>query len=233
MISKEQQVMGIFNTIARQYDRVNTIISFGRHHFWRRFAVAQTGLVNGANALDLCCGTGAITYALAEKVAPLGKVVGLDFSEKMLEVAQQRRGRFRFRTNIEFIRGNALDLPFPDACFDCVTIGYGLRNVADRAQVLKEARRVLRPNGTVISLDLGKPYLPVFKNLYYFYLNQWIPMTGGIFTRDRASYRYLHDSIIDFPHQNEITKLYQELGFHNIRCHELTWGVAIVHVAQK
>ncbi|TCL69990.1 demethylmenaquinone methyltransferase/2-methoxy-6-polyprenyl-1,4-benzoquinol methylase [Hydrogenispora ethanolica] len=233
MISKEQQVMGIFNSIAPRYDLVNTIVSFGWHHFWRRFAVAQAHLRSGDSVLDLCCGTGALTAAAAKKVAPFGQVVGLDFSEKMLEVARRRVHSFRFRDNIRFIRGNALDLPFPDNRFDCVTVAYGLRNVTDPARVLKEARRVLKPTGTVVSLDLGKPSAPVFKNIYYFYLNHWIPLTGGVFTKSPTSYRYLHDSILEFPHQKEISTLYRRLGFKNIQCSELTWGIAMVHTAQK
>lgn len=230
---KEKMVQTFFNDIARKYDLMNTIISLGRHNRWRKITVIQTALKEGETALDVCCGTGVITMDLARQVGSRGKVVGLDFSENMLEVARENVNNLDIRENIEFIQGNAMDLPFPDNTFDCATVGYGLRNVPDMKKALKEMFRVVKPGGRVVSLEFAKPYLPVFKQVYKLYLNNWIPLMGKIILNNENAYQYLHDSIMEYPHQTEVTRIFGDLGFTETRCFELTWGVAAVHVGKK
>ncbi|NLW56576.1 MAG: bifunctional demethylmenaquinone methyltransferase/2-methoxy-6-polyprenyl-1,4-benzoquinol methylase UbiE [Firmicutes bacterium] len=231
--SKEQLVFSIFRRIAPRYDLVNTIVSFGRHHSWRKFMVDKAGLSPGQRVLDVCCGTGLITKDLAARVEPLGKVVGLDLSPEMLAVAQKNLENFPHKHLIQLVQGNAMALPFPEGTFDCVTIGYGLRNVTDLRQTLRELFRVLKPGGKVVSLELAKPSPPLFNKIYHLYMATFLPFIGTILTRHKEAYLYLHRSVVSYPHQHEITRLFTEVGFHAVTCSELSWGLAAVHVGFK
>jgi demethylmenaquinone methyltransferase / 2-methoxy-6-polyprenyl-1,4-benzoquinol methylase len=232
-LQKERQVQDIFNSIAKKYDLMNSLISFGRHHFWRKIVIKKADVPVGGKALDVCCGTGLITMDLARKAGHRGTIIGLDFSGNMLNIARAHLKCFKLRSTIKLIEANAMAIPFPDNTFDCVTIGYGLRNVSDPIRVLNEVKRVVKPDGRVVTLEMAKPYLPVFKQIYYIYLNNWVPLMGKIFVQNQDAYQYLYDSIISFIHQNEVTKIYKELGFKNIQCSELTWGVVAVFVGTK
>lgn len=213
---------------------MNNLVSFGRHHSWRRFlvreAISETVSRGCGKYLDVCCGTGMITVDLANRVGQAGEVIGLDFSGEMLAIARKTPTWFG---NVSFIYGNALELPFPDNTFDCVTTGYGLRNVGALPRFLAEMKRVAKPGGRVISLELAKPYLAGFKQIYQLYLNFWVPLIGQILARNRAAYQYLRDSVVNYPHQREVTKIFREVGFEDVKCYELTWGVAAVHVGRK
>lgn len=231
--NKERQVISFFRRIAPRYDLVNTIISFGCHHSWRKFAVKKAGLSPGRQVLDVCCGTGLITKDLATKVGPHGKVIGLDLSPEMLAIAEKNLADFTLKNIIQLMPGNAMSLPFPGETFDCVTIGYGLRNVSDLRQALRELFRVLKPGGKVVSLELAKPYPPVFNKLYHLYMATFLPLTGLIFTHQREAYHYLHRSVQNYPHQHQVTHIFTEIGFQEVNCYELSWGIAAVHVGIK
>jgi demethylmenaquinone methyltransferase / 2-methoxy-6-polyprenyl-1,4-benzoquinol methylase len=231
--SKELQIQRFFHDIAGIYDLTNTLTSFGVHNYWRRTAVTKTDLPKGGLGLDVCCGTGKITMDLARKTGPRGKIIGLDFSENMLSVARRHLDGFDFKNNVELVCGNAMDLPFPDNTFDCAITGYGLRNVLDMKKTLLEMKRVVKPGGRVVSLELAKPYLPVFKQIYLLYMSRWVPLVGQIVAKNKEAYRYLYHSMVAYPHQNEVTRIYRELGFENPQCYELTWGIAAVHVGVK
>ncbi|NLY74284.1 MAG: bifunctional demethylmenaquinone methyltransferase/2-methoxy-6-polyprenyl-1,4-benzoquinol methylase UbiE [Firmicutes bacterium] len=223
----------LFNKIAPHYDFVNSLASFGRHHYWRRTLIELSGVFPGASVLDVCCGTGMITFELAQKTGCAGKVIGVDFAEGMLRFARGKRDYLRFRDRIELITADALDLPFADDTFDCAVIGYGLRNVTDLRRALLEIKRVLKPGGKLASLELAHPNPPVFKDIYYFYLNHWIPLLGKLFAGNRSAYLYLNKSVREYPHQRRITQIFEELGFLNTQCLELTWGIAAIHVGTK
>ncbi|HEX3044818.1 MAG TPA: class I SAM-dependent methyltransferase, partial [Bacillota bacterium] len=117
--------------------------------------------------------------------------------------------------------------------FDCVTTGYGLRNVGELHRFLTEMKRVTKPGGRVISLELAKPYLRGFKQIYQVYLDYWVPFIGHLLTRNKAAYQYLRDSVVQYPHQREVAEVYREVGFEDVKCYELTWGIAAVHVGRK
>ncbi len=231
--SKGTAVRDLFNTIAPYYDLINSLVSFGSHHYWRRTLIELSGVFQGASTLDVCCGTGVITLDLAEKVGSQGKVVGVDFSEEMLRVAQRNREQSKFKTNIELIKADALKLPFAANTFDCVMIGYGLRNVADLRQALLEIKRVIKPGARLASLELSHPCLPILKEFYYLYLNHWIPFIGQLLTGNKPAYQYLDESIRNYPNQHKITKLFGDLGFLNPQCYELTFGIASIHTGIK
>ncbi len=230
---KETAVSELFDKIAPYYDFINSLASFGRHHYWRRSLIKFVGASPGASVLDVCCGTGMITFRLAEKVGKRGKVVGIDFSEGMLEIARKNRNHLMLKNNIELVLADALKLPFAANTFDCAVIGYGLRNVTDLRQALLEIKRVLKPGARIASLELAHPYLPIFKQLYYLYLNRFIPLIGKFLAGNKSAYQYLGETIRNYPNQRKITKIYSELGFLSPQCYELTFGIASIHVGTK
>lgn len=227
---KERRLKLFFRTIAPNYERVNTLVSFGLHHQWRNFAVQKADLQPGQRVLDVCCGTGVITKELAKKVGPRGKVIGLDLSPAMLKIAAENLQDFPW---IELVEGNALDLPFAKDEFDRAVIGYGLRNVTDPRQALAELYRVIKPGGKVVALELAKPQTPSLKRLHQFYTAACLPLIGYLFTGDKEPYLYLHRSIQNYPAPETVTKFFKEIGFTDIDCTALSWGVVTVHTAKK
>lgn len=232
-MTREEYVCRLFNAIAPRYDILNTILSFNCDRRWRSFTVAQTGLTPGGNALDVCCGTGMLSLELARVVAPGGQVVGLDFAAAMIEVARRHVAASSYGHFVKLVEGNAMSLPFPDDSFDCATVAFGLRNLPDVKQGLREMQRVVRPGGRVVSLELAKPSLPLFKQAYYLYFDHLVPLLGRIGVGLHGPYNYLPRSLKGYPHQKEILQYYNDLGFDGARCHELTGGIVAVHVGIK
>ncbi|MHB1127619.1 MAG: demethylmenaquinone methyltransferase [Bacillota bacterium] len=230
--SKEEYVYYIFTAIARRYDLMNTVLTFNRDAYWRRVTVELSGIGPGGHGLDVCCGTGKMAEELARIAGPQGRVIGLDFCEEMLEVARQRvKGTPMER--IDFIHGNALDLPFPDNTFDCATIGFALRNVPDIKKTVSEMMRVVRPGGKVVSLELAKPSAPVFKQAYYLYFDRLVPLMGRLGVGREGPYSYLPNSLKVFPHQKEVCKIFAAVGLQDAHYRELTGGIVAVHVGTK
>ncbi|ATW23862.1 demethylmenaquinone methyltransferase [Candidatus Formimonas warabiya] len=230
---KEHYVREMFDSIAAKYDFVNSLMSLGMDHRWRRFAVHRAEIRPGGVALDICCGTGKITLELARRVGLEGRVTGLDFSPRMLEVARQAVAASEFKEIINLIQGNALCLPFEDNSFDAVTVGWGLRNVPDIFTVVQEMMRVVRPGGMVVSLDMAKPELPVFKQAYWLYFEKIIPLLGKIGAHKETAYQYLHQSARVFPHQKELARLFHEAGLEAACYHNLCGGVVAVVEGRK
>ncbi|WP_181348226.1 demethylmenaquinone methyltransferase [Thalassobacillus sp. CUG 92003] len=230
--SKEERVHHVFEHIYKRYDRMNSIISFQQHRFWRRDVMKRMNVQPGESALDVCCGTGDWTFALADKTGEQGKVIGIDFSDNMLSVAINKKLE-RKTPQIEFERGNAMALPFPSDHFDYVTIGFGLRNVPDYTQVLREMRRVVKPGGTVTCLETSQPHVPGFRQLYYFYFKHIMPVLGRLFARSYDEYNWLQESAKDFPNKDELTAMFIEAGLSDIKVKSFTGGVAAMHMGVK
>jgi len=231
--NKEQFVHDLFCTIAHRYDLLNSLLSFNRDRYWRRFAVEQTGLLPGQKGLDVCCGTGLMTIEQAKRVGPDGSVVGLDFCQSMLDIAVGNIAKTPYGPMIELLEGNAMALPFDDDSFDCATIGFALRNVPDIKAVLGEMRRVVRPGGKVVSLELAKPGTPGFKQLYYLYFEQILPLLGKLGIGVDGPYQWLPESLRRFPHQAEICRFFGEVGLQDAAYYELTGGIVAVHTGRK
>lgn len=231
--NKEHYVREMFNSIAGKYDLMNTLMSLGLDKSWRRFTVERSELRAGGVGLDVCCGTGMLAMELAGAAGNTGKVIGLDFSENMLEVARENLKDFSLRDNIELVQGNAMALPFPDNSFDCVTVGWGLRNVPDIMTALREMVRVVRPGGKVVSLDMAKPSAPVFKQAYWLYFEKLVPMMGKIWAGKKSAYSYLHDSAREFPHQADLAKMFAAAGLTETCYHDLSGGVVAVVEGRK
>jgi len=230
--SKEERVHHVFEKIYDHYDKMNSIISFKRHLKWREDTMRRMDVKPGAKALDVCCGTADWTITLAEAVGSSGEVYGLDFSQNMLKVGQQKVDEYKLK-NVTLVHGNAMELPFPDNTFDYVTIGFGLRNVPDYMKALKEMYRVVKPGGKVVCLETSQPTLIGFKQLYYFYFRFIMPLFGKIFAKSYEEYSWLQESARDFPGMDELAKMFEDAGFVNIKVKPYTFGVAAMHLGYK
>ena len=225
------KVNDLFAAIARRYDFINDLQSFGLHRRWKNRLVQMACVKPGSRALDVCCGTGDIAQRLARAGA---KVTGLDFSAPMLEVARQRNAdRAASSSAPEFIQGDAMQLPFPDATFDVVTVGYGLRNLAIWESGLAEMHRVTKPGGRLLVLDFGKPDNALWRAIYFTYLRLCVPVLGLVFCRNAAAYAYILESLKHYPAQNGVASKMRELGMSNIRIVNLLGGMMSINAGEK
>jgi ubiquinone/menaquinone biosynthesis methyltransferases len=229
--TKEQYVHHVFESIAPKYDKMNDIISFRRHKAWRAFAMRRMSVRPGTSAVDLCCGTCDWTIALAE--AGAARVVGLDFSEAMLEIGRRKVEQSGLGSRIELHHGNAMALPYADGEFDYATIGFGLRNVPDLRQVLREMTRVVKPGGLVVCLDASKPTWQPFKALHDIYFRHLMPLLGKIFARRYEQYKWLPESLDQFPGRHELAEIFREVGLEEVQAYPLSGGVAALHIGVK
>lgn len=230
--SKEERVHHVFEKIYDNYDKMNSVISFKQHIKWRSDTMKIMNVLPGTKALDVCCGTGDWTIALADAVGPTGKVFGLDFSQNMLKVGMDKVEKLKLE-QVTLIHGNAMELPFPDDSFDYVTIGFGLRNVPDYLQVLKEMYRVLKPGGVAVCLETSQPTLLGYKQLYYFYFRFIMPIFGKIFAKSFKEYSWLQESARQFPGMKELVYMFENAGFKEVFYKPYSGGVAAVHFGRK
>jgi demethylmenaquinone methyltransferase/2-methoxy-6-polyprenyl-1,4-benzoquinol methylase len=230
--TKQKHVHAVFESIAPKYDMMNDILSFRRHKAWRKFTMRKMDVQYGQTSLDLCCGTCDWTVALA-RASGKGNTVGLDFSRNMLDIGQAKIDKLGLGNQITLVQGNAMELPFPDHTFDYVTIGFGLRNVPDIVKVLKEMKRVVKPGGKIVCLELSKPIWQPFKGIYYFYFEKLLPLMGKWFVKSYEQYRWLPQSLASFPDLQTLAELFRSVGMRNVKAYPLTGGVAALHIATK
>jgi len=229
---KEKYVYKMFQSIAPKYDLMNKLMSFGLDSYWRRFVANKAELKSGDKVLDIGAGTGRLSLELAKSVGK-GSVVCMDISENMLEKAAEDLKGQKYYDLLEFKVGNAMDIPFNNDEFEVITSAWLLRNVKDISTTLTEMKRVVKPGGKVISLDLGKPKSKLFKKIYDLYLYKFIPFLGRLVYGQKGPYDYLPESLKTYPAQDELAKIYEDVGFVNVRYHELTGGVIVVHMGEK
>jgi len=232
---RAKKVGDLFASIAPRYDLINDLQSFGLHRAWKRRLVRLARPLPGERALDLCCGTGDIAFALARSGLD---VVGLDFSEPMLAVARARSKASRdARPDSppapEFIQGDAQQIPFPDNQFDLVTIGYGLRNLASWEAGLMEMKRVAKPGGRLLVLDFGKPENALWRALYFSYLRWMLPIFGKLFCHDWQAYAYIFESLMNYPAQKGVAAKMEKLNLADIRMLNLMGGVMSINFGRK
>ena len=227
-----EKVKGIFAEIVSEYDRVNTVISFGQIGRWRSELVSEMEIPEGGRVLDLGCGTGKLTGLVAAEFSP-GKIVGVDLTPDMIERAKRLLAERDGRNNIKFIEGAGENLPQTDGYFDVVTSAFALRNMEDLPRVMSEMARVVKPGGKVYSLELSKPKIPVFRELYYFYFDRVLPFIGKAIQGKMDPYRYLSRSLKRFPDQDKLKQLYQNAGFTKVSYRELFGGIAAIHSGEK
>lgn len=230
--SKEERVHHVFEAISDNYDKMNSVISFQQHVKWRMDTMKRMNVQKGAKALDVCCGTADWTIAMANAVGAKGEVVGLDFSRNMLKIGEQKVKELNL-DQASLIHGNAMELPFPDNSFDYVTIGFGLRNVPDYLQVLREMRRVVKPGGIVVCLETSQPTIFGYKQLFYFYFRYVMPLFGKVFAKSYEEYSWLQESARDFPGMKELAQMFEVAGLTDVTYKAYSGGAAAVHIGKK
>jgi demethylmenaquinone methyltransferase / 2-methoxy-6-polyprenyl-1,4-benzoquinol methylase len=227
------RVKDLFAAIARRYDLLNDLLSFGLHRGWKRRVAELAAAQPGERALDLCCGTGDIAFALARRQAT---VIGLDFSRKMLDIAEARnknRDPKSGTRNPTFIQGDAQQIPFPDATFDAVTIGYGLRNLASWEAGLAEMQRVAKPGARLVVLDFGKPSNALWRKLYFAHLRGSVPLVGALFCGNADAYAYILESLNHYPAQLAVAEKMRDLKLVNVRIINLLGGAMAINYGEK
>ena len=221
------QVRGMFDRIAGVYDLMNTAMTAGMHHRWRERAAAMAELEPGGSALDVCCGTGDLALQLTRRVGPEGQVVGCDFSERMLDLARAKADRDGV-AGIRFEWADALELPYADASFDAATIGFGARNLADLDRGLAELRRVVRPGGRLVILEITQPTRPPLSGFFSLWFDRIVPLLGTI-AGDRSAYTYLPESVKRFPSPRGLAERMAAAGFPRVRYLVLAGGIITIH----
>ncbi|MBC8101904.1 MAG: bifunctional demethylmenaquinone methyltransferase/2-methoxy-6-polyprenyl-1,4-benzoquinol methylase UbiE [Cytophagales bacterium] len=231
---KHEYVRAMFDAIAPRYDLLNSVLSARMHHQWRRVAASEACLAPGGTALDVCTGTGDLAFELARRVGKAGAVIGSDFSAPMLSLGEKKRSKSRSETSsVRFALADTQSLPFPSSTFDAVTVGFGIRNVADIPLGLREMARVTRPGGRVVLLEFNQPQNPLFAALYRSYSFHLLPFFGGLVSGRRAAYEYLPSSVAAFYSREALSALLQDAGLRDIRITELAFGAVVVHSGVK
>lgn len=222
----EARVADMFDAITPVYDRMNTLMTLGVDARWRRRACAETALKPGDAVVDVACGTGKLTALLAETVGPFGHAEGVDLSPGMIGLATER---YHALVQAHFRLGNALALPFADGEFDAATIAFGLRNLADFEAGFRELRRVVRPGGRVVCLELSLPRSRPYARLYHAAFRHAAPVAASIIGGRRSAYRYLPDSLDGFPSPERLGALMRSAGLAEVRFWRLSTGVVALH----
>jgi demethylmenaquinone methyltransferase/2-methoxy-6-polyprenyl-1,4-benzoquinol methylase len=228
-MDKALYVREMFAAIAPRYDRANRLLTAGVDEAWRKRAVTELAAPAGGRVVDLCCGTGDLVFHLL-KTDPAMRVVGVDFTPPMLEGARSRAGREDPQSRATFVEGDVTRLPFADAEFEGATMGFSMRNVVDIGATLKEARRILRPGSRFVNLDVTKPPNPLVRRLFGFYFYSLVPLIGGLVGGSKAAYRYLPNSLTNFPDADGLAERFRSAGFRDVRYIRLGAGAIAVHV---
>ena len=226
---KKPQIEAMFDAIAPDYDKLNHIMSFGIDRQWRKRAVRTVAdSPKPLRILDVASGTGDFAIAIAKKVHPESEIIGIDLSEKMLEV-----GRTKVPSNVTLQQGDVEALPFPDNSFDRVSVAFGIRNFEHLEQGLSEMHRVLCPSGKMVILELSYPDNPFLLWCYKLYTLHILPFIGGLISGDRKAYTYLPHSILAFPKADIIVPMLQSIGFGQVRVRRFTFGTCVMYVGEK
>ncbi|RFC51284.1 MAG: demethylmenaquinone methyltransferase / 2-methoxy-6-polyprenyl-1 [Verrucomicrobia bacterium] len=227
-------VNSMFARIAGRYDLANHLLSGGLDVWWRRCLVQAVARQTPAEVLDLATGSGDVAFALSRGLPAGTAITGMDFCQPMLDQADTKKTSLPAdrQATLTFRPGDGLALPLPDACFDAVTISFGLRNMADRDRSLREMHRVLRPNGRLYVLEFSQPSA-WFRPLYFFYLRRLLPLIAGVVTGDRAAYVYLNETIEQFPGRDALAAQISAAGFRQVTARGLTFGTVALHEAAK
>ncbi|MHB8122497.1 MAG: bifunctional demethylmenaquinone methyltransferase/2-methoxy-6-polyprenyl-1,4-benzoquinol methylase UbiE [Desulfuromonadaceae bacterium] len=229
---KGEKIQQMFGAIAPRYDFLNRLLSFGIDRRWRTKAVRLLKYREGSRILDVATGTGDVALEIALRTPASVKITGADFCKEMVDLGAVKVAASPYADRIDLKVAPCEDLPFANDAFDSITIAFGIRNVVDRKLGLAEMWRVLRPGGRMVILEFSTPRSQLFRQLYYFYFRRLLPVVGGLFSRYNA-YKYLPDSVLEFPSQEEFSRMLADVGFRNIHLHELTFGIATIYVGEK
>jgi demethylmenaquinone methyltransferase/2-methoxy-6-polyprenyl-1,4-benzoquinol methylase len=230
---KHRLVGDVFRSVASKYDLMNDLMSLGVHRVWKAFAVDQCAPRRGQRVLDLAGGTGDLAARLAPRVGEAGEIIVADINDAMLDVGRGRLADRGIAGNVRFVRADAEALPFPSDYFDCIIIGFGLRNVTRQQRALESMFRVLKPGGRAVVLEFSKPVLPGLDKIYDAYSFGVLPWLGRVVAQDEDSYRYLAESIRKHPDQETLKAMMQQAGFERAEYHNLSGGIVALHKGFK
>lgn len=229
--SKKEQVAEMFDTISPKYDFLNHLLSAGIDRLWRKKAIRLLAPAEPKKILDVATGTGDFAIE-ALKLKP-HKIVGVDISEGMLAVGREKVKKLGVEAVIELRRGDSERLPFSDNSFDAIIVSFGVRNFENLEKGLRDMQRVLKPGGTCVVLEFSKPRNALFRAVYNLYFKYITPNIGGFFSRDRAAYSYLPESVQAFPDGADFLRIYEKAGFTQTQCIPLTFGVSSIYLGKK
>ncbi|RYG51188.1 MAG: bifunctional demethylmenaquinone methyltransferase/2-methoxy-6-polyprenyl-1,4-benzoquinol methylase UbiE [Chitinophagaceae bacterium] len=229
---KKEQVTQMFDTISGEYDGLNRVISMGIDKSWRKKVVAKVLKWNPEDLLDIATGTGDLAILFAEQ-SNIGKIVGLDLSEGMLDVGRTKIDRKNLQNRIEMVVGDSENLPFENHSFDAITVAFGIRNFETLETGLKEILRVLRPGGIFVILETSVPEKFPFKQGYKLYSGLLLPLIGKLFSKDKSAYGYLSESAAAFPHGERLNNILRKTGFIDVEADPQTMGVATIYSCFK
>ena len=233
MDKHRQMVHSLFSRIASRYDLMNTILSLNLDRYWRRQTLQIAEPKPGEKWLDVCCGTGKITLEIRRILGMDGDVTGLDFNAAMLAVAKQAEVQAHLMRPICWVEADAMELPFAEGAFDGLTVGFGLRNLPDIDQGILELRRVLKPGGRLICLELSHPIWPIFRHGHGLFVRYVVPRIGNLGHRAESDYQWLPESLRRFPGAEELADRMRRGGLENVRFTRLSGGIAAVHVGTR
>ena len=230
---KRQWVLRHFNSIARQYDWMNTVLSFGLQHSWKRAAIRAMELNPGDRVLDLCGGTADLSILATREIGPGGSVVLYDINRAMIEAGKPKVARTSLERRIWYVQGDAEQIAFRDRQFEAAMVGFGIRNLTRMKRGLEEMYRILKPGGKLMCLEFSIPTSGWFRWLYHFYSFRIMPLAGQILAGTREAYTYLPESIRKFPLPEELASILERIGFSNVTYRPLTNGIAVIHLGEK
>jgi demethylmenaquinone methyltransferase/2-methoxy-6-polyprenyl-1,4-benzoquinol methylase len=228
---KKEQVTKMFDTISKEYDSLNRVISFGIDIKWRNKVVKIVGKHNPGTILDIATGTGDLAISLTKTSAT--KIIGLDISEGMLSVGRKKIEKLNLNNKIEMVLADSEEIPFEDASFDAITVAFGVRNFENLEKGLSEIYRVLKTGGIFVVLETSIPTKTPYKQGYKFYSTKILPSIGRIFSKDKVAYKYLSDSAAAFPYGESFNNILRKTGFIAIENKPQTFGVASIYLAKK
>ncbi|MGQ3889635.1 bifunctional demethylmenaquinone methyltransferase/2-methoxy-6-polyprenyl-1,4-benzoquinol methylase UbiE [Legionella sp. CNM-1927-20] len=230
---KEKKVRAVFQSVAKNYDLMNDLMSLGIHRLWKRFTIELSQVKPGQTVLDLAGGSGDLTRLLSQKVGDQGQIVLADINSAMLNVGRDRLINEGLVNNITYVQANAEILPFHNNSFHCITIAFGLRNVTNKEAALRSMFRVCKPGGKLLVLEFSMPNVPGLKTIYDWYSFNILPKLGQFIAHDADSYKYLAESIRMHPDQENLKKLIEEAGFEDCQYLNLSGGIVALHIAYK
>lgn len=228
---KKEQVTKMFDTISKEYDNLNRVISFGIDIKWRNKVVEIVGNTKPTSVLDIATGTGDLAINLTKTTAT--KIIGLDISDGMLEVGRTKINKLKLNNKIEMVLADSEEIPFEENSFDAITVAFGVRNFENLEKGLSEIYRVLKPGGTFVVLETSVPSKTPYKQGYNFYSTKILPTIGRVFSKDKVAYKYLSDSAASFPYGETFNNILQKIGFKDIDNKPQTFGVATIYLAKK
>lgn len=230
---KQSRVKEVFDSVADNYDLMNDLMSFGIHRLWKSYTASVSKLRPGDKVLDVASGSGDLSKLFSKKVGKTGRVYVTDINEAMLKVGRDRITDQGIVNNVSYAIANAENLPFRDNYFNCISIGFGLRNVTNKSQALTSMYDAIAPGGKIMILEFSTPALPLLKPLYDAYSFSLLPLMGELIANDRKSYQYLAESIRMHPDQQTLKNMIEAVGFEDCHYENLSGGIVALHTAYK